>query len=153
MRVRKNASISDGKYGRLFVMSRCILSLFALALFFVSFASAESVPPQITPDGAAAILKEVIPDAKVLETHSSPISGLTEVAVESKGQKGILYLDSTGKYLVSGSIVEIRGKRNLTQERLSEVMKVDVSEIPLADAVVMGDKNAPKRVIVFTDPD
>jgi thiol:disulfide interchange protein DsbC len=50
-------------------------------------------------------------------------------------------------------LISIVDKKNLTQERLTELNKVDVSQIPLDDALVMGDQNARIRVIVFSDPD
>ena len=44
-------------------------------------------------------------------------------------------------------------KKNLTQESLTALNKVDVSQIPLKDSLIMGDEKARIRVIVFTDPD
>ncbi len=76
-----------------------------------------------------------------------------EIAVESKGQKAVTYVDFSKKYLISGSLIDIKTKSNLTQERFLEINKTDVSKIPLDDALLMGDKNAKNRVIVFTDPD
>jgi thiol:disulfide interchange protein DsbC len=128
-------------------------SLLVFIVFLCSFSFPACAQDAITPEKAAEILKEAIPDVKVLETRQAPVKGLTEVTVESKGQKGLLYLDSSGEHLISGSIVQIKGKRNLTQERFAELTKVNVSEIPLKDAIAMGDKKAPKKVIVFTDPD
>jgi thiol:disulfide interchange protein DsbC len=50
-------------------------------------------------------------------------------------------------------LVSIGEKKNLTQERFIELNKVDISQIPLENALVMGDEKARIRVIVFTDPD
>jgi len=44
-------------------------------------------------------------------------------------------------------------KKNLTQERLEELRKIDVSQIPLNDALVLGDQKARIKVISFSDPD
>jgi thiol:disulfide interchange protein DsbC len=124
-----------------------------MALSLPAFAAESPAASGMTTPEALNALKEIIPEVKVLEVNATPVQGLFEVAVETKGQKGIIYLDSSRKYLISGSIVNIATKQNLTQERFSEINKVNVSEIPLDDALVMGNKNAPKRVIVFTDPD
>ena len=99
------------------------------------------------------MLKEIIPDAKVLDARPSPVKGIWEIAIETKGQKGIVYVDFSKKYIVSGSVLDIKTKANLTQERFAEINKVDVSQIPLDDALVMGNKEAKHRVIVFDDPD
>ncbi len=104
-------------------------------------------------EDATNLLKEIIPDVKIIEIRPAQVKGLWEIAVESRGQKGIVYIDSSKKYLVSGSIVDLKTKANLTQERSIELNKVDVSLIPLDDALVIGEKNAPKKVIIFTDPD
>ncbi|EFK96358.1 Protein disulfide-isomerase [sediment metagenome] len=96
------------------------------------------------------------PDVKILEIRPIPLKGLWEIAVESKGQKVITYVDFSKKYLISGALVDIKTKANLTQERFNEINKIskmDVSQIPLDDAIIMGEKDAKLRVIVFTDPD
>ena len=98
-------------------------------------------------------LKNLVPDIEILEIGTTQIEGLCEVAIETKGRKGILYTDPSAKYIISGSILEIATKTNLTQERLIDLNRVDVSQIPLDNAILMGDKEAKHRVIVFTDPD
>lgn len=108
---------------------------------------------KITNNEIVRLLKEIVPNAKVLEVHPSPVKGLWEIAIETKGQKGILYFDFSKKYIISGSILDIKTKANLTQERFAEINKVDVSQIPLDDALVMGNKDAKHRIIVFDDPD
>jgi thiol:disulfide interchange protein DsbC len=102
---------------------------------------------------AAALLKEIDPNVKILNIKVTPLKSLWEIDIESSNKKAVVYLDITKKYLVSGQIIDIKGKKNLTQEAGEELNKIDASKIPLGDAIVMGDKNAKKRVIVFTDPD
>jgi thiol:disulfide interchange protein DsbC len=108
---------------------------------------------KITNDEAITILKDIAPDIKILEIRPIPLKGLWEIAAEGKGQKAVFYVDFSKKYLISGNLVDIKTKASLTQERVNEINKTDVSLIPLDDALVMGDKNAKNRVIVFTDPD
>ena len=102
---------------------------------------------------AATLLKQLDPNIKVLGIKLTPLKSLWEIDVESGSKKAILYLDITKKYLIEGQILDIKGKKNLTQESGEVLNKIDASKIPLGDANVMGDKNAKKRVIVFTDPD
>ena len=108
---------------------------------------------KITNEDAQTALKEVIPDLKIIDVRPAKIQGLWEIAVEAKGQKGIIYLDSSRNFAVFGSVIDVKTKTNLTQERTSELNKVDVSSIPLDDAIILGDKDAKYRVIVFNDPD
>jgi thiol:disulfide interchange protein DsbC len=109
--------------------------------------------PQLTNTEAENLLKEAIPDVQILEINQSPVKGLWEVALQSKGKKGLYYIDCSKKLLVAGAIIEIATKENLTRAKLATLNKVDVSKIPLEDALLMGDANAKTRVIVFTDPD
>ncbi|MBI4685737.1 MAG: hypothetical protein HY755_11115 [Nitrospirae bacterium] len=108
---------------------------------------------KLTNEEAQNFLKDGIPDVKILEVKPAQIKGLWEVVFEARGQKGILYIDSEKKLLVSGQLFDLKKKTNLTAEKLSEINKVDFSKIPLDDALVMGDKNALKKMVVFTDPE
>jgi thiol:disulfide interchange protein DsbC len=65
----------------------------------------------------------------------------------------MVYIDLSKKHIISGSLVTIQGKKNLTQDRLSEINRVNVSQIPLKDALIMGNQNAKHKVVVFDDPD
>jgi thiol:disulfide interchange protein DsbC len=65
----------------------------------------------------------------------------------------MIYVDFPKKHFITGNLISIAGKKNLTQERLAELNKVNVSQIPLEDALVMGDPKAKIRIIVFDDPD
>ncbi len=95
-------------------------------------------------------------DARVLNIQMSPARGLWEVAVENKGKRGLFYVDFSKKYLISGPLVEVNAAINKTKERLDELNKnrrIDRSRIPLKGALLVGDKKAASKVIVFTDPD
>jgi thiol:disulfide interchange protein DsbC len=102
---------------------------------------------------AKDLLKKIIPDAIILDIRLSPVRGFWEVYLEQTGRKGLVYIDFSKKHFFSGPLVSIAERKNLTQERLLELIKVDVSQIPLDDALVMGDRKARIRVIVFSDPD
>lgn len=65
----------------------------------------------------------------------------------------MIYVDFAKKHFLTGSLIDIGEKRNLTQERFTELNKVDVSQIPLNDALVLGNPDARIKVISFHDPD
>jgi len=135
-----------------------LIPLFTIFIFSNTYCSnasdqKSSSCSKIKKDDLLPLLKNLAPDIEILEIGTAPIEGLCEVAIETKGRKGILYTDPATKYIISGSILEIATKTNLTQERLIALNKVDVSQLPLDNAILMGDKEAKNRVIVFTDPD
>jgi thiol:disulfide interchange protein DsbC len=96
-------------------------------------------------------------DAKVLEIKMSPIKGLWQVTVDEKGKKGVLYVGFSKEYVVGGPIFEVATASNKTAQTLEQMPQparyVDVSKIPVNDALVLGSIEARYRVIVFTDPD
>lgn len=95
-------------------------------------------------------------DAKILKIQMSPVKGLWEVDIENRGQRGLFYVDFSKKFLVSGSIVEVNAAINKTKQRVDELNKdrrINPASIPLKDALILGSSTAPKKVIVFTDPD
>jgi len=127
-----------------------VIPLLLLLSSTYSYCEKES-PPSV--DEALTLLKNLDPNITVTAVKPSPVGGLWEVDIEVGGKKGLVYLDATKKYLISGAIIAIQEKKNLTQERLDEINKVDVSQIPLDDAVVIGDRQARYRIIVFDDPE
>jgi len=132
-----------------------LLSIFIFSNTYCSSASDQksSSCSQIKKDDLLPLLKNLAPDIEILEMRTAPIEGLCEIAIKTKGRKGILYTEPSTKYIISGSILEITTKANLTQERIIDLSRVDVSQIPLDNALVMGDKDAKHSVIVFSDPD
>jgi thiol:disulfide interchange protein DsbC len=130
-----------------------LVSLAITAFVFAHSARGAETSEQPTSEDAQNLLKESFPDVKVLDVRPAQVNGLFEVVLEQNGQKGIIYIDSSKKYLISGSILDVKTKTNFTQERYNEINKVDVSKIPLDDALVMGEKDAKHRVVVFDDPE
>ncbi|TAL26246.1 MAG: DsbC family protein [Nitrospirae bacterium] len=109
-----------------------------------------------TNEVQAILAKIKNPEAKILKIQLSPARGLWEVAVENKGQRGLFYVDFSKKYLIPGPIIEVNAAVDRTKERVAELnkgRKIDRSRIPLKNALLLGDKAAKNKVIVFTDPD
>ncbi|MFH1757545.1 MAG: DsbC family protein [Pseudomonadota bacterium] len=96
------------------------------------------------------------PQAEILKIQLSPVKGLWEISIDEKGKRGLFYMDFSKKYLIPGPIIEIKSGSNITLEqfkKLQESKKVDFSRIPLTTPLVMGNRLAPQKVAVFTDPD
>ena len=107
----------------------------------------------LTHEEARDLLKAVFPDIKILDINVSPAKGFWEVFSESGGKKGLVYVDFSKKHVLVGSLLSIKERKNLTQERIIDLNRVNVSQIPLEDALIMGDPKARIRIIVFDDPD
>lgn len=144
-----------------------ICAICFLALPYYSSAQQSSAPTtdhdcmkchKITVDDVVKILKNDLPGAKVVEVREAPVKGLVEVTfeIENQKQKSLFYLDAGKKFLVArGDIVDLKTKKSLTSERLTalNMITVDPKKISLANALIVGNKKAKNKVIVFTDPD
>jgi len=107
----------------------------------------------LSADQAKDVLKELIPDIKILGVQNGPIEGFWEISMEAGNRKSVLYVDYAKKRLFAGRIIDIKTKTDYTNTAIEKITKVDVSTIPLENALVMGDKNAKHKVVVFDDPD
>lgn len=110
----------------------------------------------ITQQEVEGVLKEInLSHGKIISIKLSPVKSLWEVSIDDKGKKGILYIDFSKKYILSGSILELATKSNKTAESLQNIPigKTDISKIPLSNALALGNPSAAKKVVVFTDPD
>jgi thiol:disulfide interchange protein DsbC len=106
--------------------------------------------PELEMKKVDAIVKKVVPDGSAVDIKESPVKGVFEIGVDSKGQRGSIFLDCSGKYLMQLIPLDTY----LAQLQAQQTpQKVDVSKIPLGDSITVGAKNAAKKVIVFTDPD
>ena len=107
----------------------------------------------LTAEQASDLLKNLIPDVKILEVSQAPASGLWEVAVETGRGKNVLYISYSKDRVIAGHVYDMKTKADLTQNTIQKISKVDPSLIPFANSVVMGDKDAKYKVFVFDDPE
>jgi thiol:disulfide interchange protein DsbC len=104
----------------------------------------------LTRDEAVKILGNTVDN--VLSVAPSRVNGLWEVGVEKEGKRWPFYIDFSKEYMISGQIVHLGTKKNLTESRILSMNRVDVSQIPLSEAIVVGKKDAKRRIVVFDDP-
>jgi thiol:disulfide interchange protein DsbC len=144
-----------------------IFAICFLALPYYSSAQQSSAPTtdhdcmkchKITVDDVVKILKNDLPaDAKILEVNEAPVKGFVEVIfkIGNQQQKNLFYLDAGKNFLIARDILDLKTKKNLPAERLLalNMITVDTKKIPLANALIVGNKKAKNKVIVFTDPD
>lgn len=98
-------------------------------------------------------VKSLLPagaDIKVEEIRATPIKGLYEVRVAQH----LLYVDERGEFaLLEANLVDLKNKRNLTQERQDELARVDFSkDLPLDKAIKQVYGNGKRVLAIFEDP-
>ncbi len=90
---------------------------------------------------------------KVLKVELSEMPGLWMVEVEKDSKRFPLYIDFSKAYVVAGNIIRLSDGENITAGRANENKRVDLAQIPLSDALLLGKSAAKTKVIVFTDPE
>ncbi len=102
-------------------------------------------------------LDAIQPGIVIENIEESPVPGLCEVIVKlSDIKKGLFYIDSNGRYIVSGNILDIKNLRNLTQEKLQAINKRVLSKEELSKLDKMVDivyGNSKNVVYFISDPD
>jgi thiol:disulfide interchange protein DsbC len=86
---------------------------------------------------------------KIDEVNKSPIPGLYEIRVNGSD---IFYTDAEGNYLVQGSLIDTKQKRNLTEERVEKLTALAFDALPIKDAFTIVRGNGKRKLAVFEDP-
>lgn len=89
---------------------------------------------------------------RILKVAPSQVQALWVVEVEKKGERFPVYIDFTKSYVLRGEILRLKDGENLTREHVARLNRIDVSAIPVVDALLLGKPGASKKLIVFTDP-
>lgn len=127
-------------------MNRLTPTLIASAVMAASslFASASAQEANIRKT-----LTERIPQfPKIDEVSKTPIAGLFEIRVGTD----IYYADAQGNYLIQGSLIDTKNRRNLTEERIDKLTAIAFDALPFKDAFTIVRGNGKRKLAVFEDP-
>ncbi len=117
--------------------------LIMMCLFSISLAHAAEVT---STDKIKEKLSKTI--GEVTQVNKSPIAGLYEVVTQDR----IFYSDEKGQYLIEGSLIDLKARRNITEERSRVLFAVDFNKLPLELAVKKVKGNGSRKLAYFTDP-
>ena len=108
--------------------------------------------PLVAPANEAVIRKslgeKLTGFPKLDEVRPSAMPGLWEVRIGNE----IRYTDATGSFLIEGDLIDLKSMRNVTQERVEKINRIDFGSLPLKDAVVWKTGNGARKIAVFADP-
>ena len=94
-------------------------------------------------------LAERLPNIpKIDEVSKTPMAGLYEVRMGSE----VMYTDAEGNFLIQGQLIDVKQKRNLTEERMDKLSAVPFDQLPLKNAFTQVRGNGKRRLVVFADP-
>jgi len=82
------------------------------------------------------------------------MNSLYEVVAQNRQNRRtmIFYVTKDEQYIIGGTVYD-RNSQNITQARIQEVDKVDISQFPLQDAIVTKKGTGAKKLVLFTDVD
>ena len=116
-----------------------------LALLLV----AVSLPALANEAAIRKAFAERMPNApKIDEVRPSAMPGLWEVRIGSE----IRYTDAAANFLIEGELIDLKAKKNLTEERITQLNRVDFASLPFKDAVMWKNGTGKRRIAVFADP-
>ena len=98
-------------------------------------------------------LKKIDPDISIETINPSPIEAIYEVTLKN-GR--VLHISATGKYLISGDMLEIRdeGLVNLSEETRNKVNVERLKSMRVEDMIVFSPEDKAKAIVyAFTDVD
>ncbi|MDR0275437.1 MAG: DsbC family protein [Burkholderiaceae bacterium] len=85
---------------------------------------------------------------KIDEVRKAPMPGLYEVRVGAD----IFYTDAQGDYLIHGSLIDTRAKKDLTQERVDKLTAIKFDDLDPKNAIAIVRGNGKRRMAIFEDP-
>jgi len=109
------------------------------------------------PDGdtvAAAIRETFRREVEVKQVRPAPVEGLCEIVVSVQGgPPNIIYSDPAGRRLVTGQIIDVEGRQDLTREGLADYNRFSPEEMARLEsltALTLGTGG--QEVYFVTDP-
>lgn len=95
-------------------------------------------------------LPERLPQIKQIdEVNKSAVDGMFEVRINGTD---IVYTDAQANFLFSGKLIDLKNKRDLTEERVNKLVAVKFKDLPFKDAFTIVRGNGQRKLAVFEDP-
>ena len=120
---------------------QCILGAVLLALGIHALADEATIRKN---------LAERVPNFPTIEEiGKSPMPGLWELRVNGVE---IYYTDAEANFILQGSLIDTKLRRNLTEERIEKLNVVEFDALPYKDSFVVVRGNGKRKLAVFEDP-
>ena len=110
-------------------------------------------------EAVAEKLKQLYPKTTFRSVSETQLPGIYEVAMG----KNVAYVEESGRYFLFGHLFDMETQKDLTAEKFPDqgqgqgqeegMPKIDVSKLPLADAIKNVKGKGERVMYVFSDPD
>ncbi len=136
----------------------CLMALvLSLGALLPVQAQVKQAAPAAAPAASAEVakaIKEAIETwtsnrYKVDEVRRTPIPGMYEARIGSD----LFYVDEKAQYIfMEGHMLDMKNNRDLTRERLDEVLAINFKDLPLELAIKQVNGKGTRRIALFEDP-
>lgn len=117
-----------------------IFALFLLAMISVAHAGENEIRQS---------LQSKFPNiGKLDHIVKTSYAGLYEIVIGDQ----LLYTDEQGQYLFDGSVIEVKTRTDLTEQRRRQLFAIEFDKLPLEWAVKKVKGNGKRKMAYFTDP-
>jgi thiol:disulfide interchange protein DsbC len=120
---------------------------------FTTLALAATLMVAATAQANEAVIRKSLlqqfPGAQISSVKPTPYSGLFEVYLDGQ----LVYADAKGQYVITGEVIDLKNRRNLTRARLDQLQAVKWETLPLNNALKTVKGNGSRKLVVFSDID
>jgi thiol:disulfide interchange protein DsbC len=92
-------------------------------------------------------LRSINPQVEIESIAPAPIPGFQQVIVGGQ----VVYVSNDGKYLMQGTLYDVRGRRDMAEGALKKLRSELVRSVPASARIVFAPKDPKYTVTVFTD--
>jgi len=120
-------------------------ALCALLIAGAAWAEVDATIEKRIRGSLQALLPNLVPD----DVRKTPVKDLYEVTVGTR----VIYLTGDGRFLLQGSLIDLKTRTEITAQRLSALKLSALAKVGEDSMVIFGPKDAKHTVTVFTDID
>lgn len=108
---------------------------------------------KVTLNEVKEIFKNIDPGLTVEDVTPAPARSLYQITLKKDGQVGVAYLDFSKSFLLTGQLIDIKNKRDLTRQSIEDSATINPADIPLEHALIAGNPKGSKVLYLFSDPE
>jgi thiol:disulfide interchange protein DsbC len=121
-----------------------------ITAFVAALAAAAILPlhAQVDPNAIKAEIQKKLPEAPVESVQKTPYGNLYEVVAGGE----IFYTDANASFILLGPIVDLKTRKNVTEQRMAQLNAIDFKSLPLDHAIKIVRGNGSRKIALFEDP-
>ena len=125
------------------------MRLSRLFIVFLCFQSGLVQAELSAEDAIKLSISSTFPELEVTSVKKSQMKGLYEVLLGPD----LVYASPDGRYIFQGDLIDLKKKRNLSEEKRANLRKEILADIPAAEYIEFAPEKKKHTVYVFTDID